>query len=285
MPLTNRRIHHYLLIAIALVASLLVMRHSAGLALGREKSSPQSLLHFTTPYYGEYDITSYFDHKYPTYSEYPNDTYENVVRYDGLDLPDCLTNSPPCLYYDGHNGTDFNLLYAPVLAAAGGVIISDTNRPWFVEDCHNGPNCSYGLYLDIDHGNGYITRYGHLSAIAVSTGQTVLQGQIIGASGNTGNSTGAHLHFGVYRNGSSVDPFGWSGSYNDPWADFAGAVSEWLWADGQWSGNPVRKPPAETTITIDNNDSVFSKGCSPYPRGSCPDWYYASGVGVNGDMW
>jgi murein DD-endopeptidase MepM/ murein hydrolase activator NlpD len=67
----------------------------------------------------------------------------------------------------------------------------------------------YGNYVCIQHGGSLSTCYGHQSRIAVSVGQSVSQGQVIGYSGNTGNSTGPHLHFEVRVNGSPVDPLGY----------------------------------------------------------------------------
>jgi peptidoglycan DL-endopeptidase CwlO len=67
----------------------------------------------------------------------------------------------------------------------------------------------YGNYTCIQHGGSLSTCYGHQSSIGVSVGQSVGQGQVIGNSGNTGNSTGPHLHFEVRINGSPVDPLGY----------------------------------------------------------------------------
>ena len=94
-----------------------------------------------------------------------------------------------------HQGLD---IAAPtgttVAAAAGGTVIM---AQWYG---------GYGNYILIDHGGGYSTGYGHLSAIYVSSGQTVTRGQAIGAVGSTGQSTGPHLHFEVRINGKPVDP-------------------------------------------------------------------------------
>jgi murein DD-endopeptidase MepM/ murein hydrolase activator NlpD len=72
-----------------------------------------------------------------------------------------------------------------------------------------GPTGGYGNYTCIQHTGSLSTCYAHQSSFAVSVGQSVSQGQVIGRSGNTGNSTGPHLHFEVRVNGSPVDPMGY----------------------------------------------------------------------------
>jgi murein DD-endopeptidase MepM/ murein hydrolase activator NlpD len=85
----------------------------------------------------------------------------------------------------------------PILAAAKGRVI------------HAGPMPGYGNAVDIDHGNGYITRYAHASKIEVRIGQTVRSGEEIAKVGSTGRSTGPHLHFEVRMDGRAVDPAGY----------------------------------------------------------------------------
>ena len=72
-----------------------------------------------------------------------------------------------------------------------------------------GPTGGYGNYTCIQHGGNLSTCYGHQSRIGVSVGASVCQGQVIGAVGNTGNSTGPHLHFEVRVGGSPVNPMGY----------------------------------------------------------------------------
>lgn len=67
----------------------------------------------------------------------------------------------------------------------------------------------YGLLIVIDHGNGWQSAYAHMSSVAVSCGQSVYQGGFIGGLGNTGNSSGAHLHFELVYNGAKVNPLGY----------------------------------------------------------------------------
>ncbi len=67
-------------------------------------------------------------------------------------------------------------------------------------------NYGYGYLIVIDHGNGYQSAYAHLSAVAVTCGQSVYQGGYIGAVGDTGNSAGSHLHFEIVYNGAKLNP-------------------------------------------------------------------------------
>ena len=69
-----------------------------------------------------------------------------------------------------------------------------------------GYNGGYGYCVMIDHHNGYVSLYGHMSAVAVSVGQSVSQGSVIGYVGSTGNSTGPHIHFEIRQDGQAVDP-------------------------------------------------------------------------------
>ncbi len=64
----------------------------------------------------------------------------------------------------------------------------------------------YGLHVIIEHGDGLSSLYGHLSAVEVISGSYVVSGEVIGAIGSTGNSTGPHLHFEVRRDGITEDP-------------------------------------------------------------------------------
>ena len=94
-----------------------------------------------------------------------------------------------------HNGMDIaSNMGTSVYAADGGKVV--------LAEWYGG----YGNCIMIDHGNGYKTLYGHLSYIGVKSGQAVNQGDVIGQVGSTGNSTGPHLHFEVYLNGSRIDP-------------------------------------------------------------------------------
>ena len=100
---------------------------------------------------------------------------------------------------DFHPGIDIADDYGtPIVAAASGLVIE---AGW-----NSG---GYGNMVDVDHGNGIVTRYGHAEAVAVSAGQYVEKGQIIAYMGSTGFSTGPHLHYEVRINDQAVNPAGY----------------------------------------------------------------------------
>ena len=95
----------------------------------------------------------------------------------------------------GHIGLDIAArLYDPLYAAAPGTV------------SFTGPNGGYGNLVVINHPDGWQTWYAHLSSISVAVGQDLAQGEIIGAAGSTGYSTGPHLHFELRYEGRPVDP-------------------------------------------------------------------------------
>ena len=71
---------------------------------------------------------------------------------------------------------------------------------------HAGPMGGYGNMVEIDHGNGLATRYGHMSEVLVAEGEEVKVGAVLGRIGSTGRSTGPHLHYEVRIDGEPVDP-------------------------------------------------------------------------------
>jgi murein DD-endopeptidase MepM/ murein hydrolase activator NlpD len=94
-----------------------------------------------------------------------------------------------------HNGVDLAADYgAPIMANAPGRVLSCQYRP------------GYGLMLEIDHGGGLVTRYAHLSACRVQAGAQASRGQPIASVGNSGRSTGPHLHYEVLIKGRPIDP-------------------------------------------------------------------------------
>lgn len=97
--------------------------------------------------------------------------------------------------YNFHLGTDIGASYGtPVISYQSGTVLIASYH-W-----------SYGNYVVVDHGNGMSTLYAHMSALTVSAGQMVSEGQQVGQVGSTGSSTGPHLHFEVRINGANVDP-------------------------------------------------------------------------------
>lgn len=94
-----------------------------------------------------------------------------------------------------HDGVDIaGKLNEPIMAVAAGVVT------------FSGKRSGYGNLVEISHGNGFVTRYGHNSTNLVSDGDTVAKGQSVALMGSTGRSTGPHVHFEVWRGGRVVNP-------------------------------------------------------------------------------
>lgn len=94
-----------------------------------------------------------------------------------------------------HHGVDFaGAEGSPIFTVASGIVANVKEHP------------QYGNMVEIDHGNGYMTRYAHTSKILVEAGQVVKRGQQVAEIGNTGRSTGPHVHFEVVKEGSTINP-------------------------------------------------------------------------------
>jgi murein DD-endopeptidase MepM/ murein hydrolase activator NlpD/Tol biopolymer transport system component len=173
-------------------------------------------------------INSWFDHNKPNYGvDYEITTWLGISKTyppGSYDKPnENCTLGTNC--YAGHDGIDFrNLLpNQPVYAAAHGNVINiKTDCQVHDWDCGN----YFGNQVWIDHGNCYATLYGHLSTVSVTENTSITNQTLLGIMGNTGNSTGTHLHFGVYFDPTCdgnwsdkvpVDPYPWRGGGNDPW--------------------------------------------------------------------
>ena len=158
----------------------------------------------------EYDTVKKESDKY-----YKGDTYTKQEGIDGIqifegtitkiggniarrDMPiDHYTLSSNFGYRWGrlHKGIDMAApTGTPIYASDGGTV---TRAGWY---------SGYGLCVDIDHGNGRATRYGHCSKVLVNVGDQVYQGQVVSLVGNTGHSFGSHLHFEIHRNGQPINP-------------------------------------------------------------------------------
>jgi murein DD-endopeptidase MepM/ murein hydrolase activator NlpD len=184
---------------------------------------------FNKPFAGEFETWNVVDHHIPLEFQ-DNDTPGKELAFWGNMTPG----------YDSHEGYDWMMPEGtPLLAVADGQIVFAGEGQAFY--CPTLGKTVTGLYVYIRHTDPRIaleSHYAHLSEVEVRNGGSVRQGQRLGLSGNSGCSTGPHLHFAVYRQVGSrwtpIDPYGWSGSSPDPWAsDPRGAQSAWLWNDGQ----------------------------------------------------
>lgn len=239
------------------------------------------------PYFGTKSINAVFDHEYPRYIDeidYPGDPSvipTTIMHNDGNRYDDNDTDS---YGYSGHDGIDYSLSYEYVLAAHNGTI---TEAGWQTPgNRRNG----LGLMIKITDGNAYETVYGHLSVILSEIEDKATRSTVIGISGNTGNSTGPHLHFKLEPPNSNyaVNPYGWYGQTPDPWeATSDGATSYDLWDeypsiindDIYSSGSPISLPSTPnppltpdltnpTNVLIDN-DPRFERFGGPWSFRLC----------------
>lgn len=258
-------------------------RALVGGRLGPATALSTGLEFLTRPYTTWHSINSVFDHCNPDY------TIDNkVCRFDGTvalrsngvdpGFSSGYAQTPggsDYLYYDGHNGWDYGLAYENVLASADGTVQlagADSINPCF------------GQTIIVNHPNGYSTRYAHLSSIYVSPGQSVTRGQVIAQSGNTGCSSGPHLHWGVYITSSwtAIDPWGWSGAPGgDPWPSDPGNL--WLTGSGQF---PIPWAPTNVVASGAGATSALVNWTAPAFDGGNPITNYTvvaspGGVSVN----
>lgn len=209
---------------------------------GPGRLEPLSIAPFLrTPFVGDYPITSFFDHALP-------------IRWGDANGYQLTFWGERAAGLDGHEGYDFVMPEGtPLLAAAAGIV---TRAGWGDESyCPPLGRSTRNLRLVIRHdvalGERFVTAYVHLSEVSVEVGQRVAAGQPIGLSGNTGCSTGPHLHFQVEREARGeapsaigalgvpaersvvVDPFGWTAEAGDPWSVASVGSRSWgLWLEG-----------------------------------------------------
>jgi hypothetical protein len=266
---------------LALVGALLVAGLGAlalysgnAWAAQRPHDAPAPFLY--RPYYGDQTVLSrsisLFDHDSPNYVQ--DGTF---VRYDGqtFQTGGATSCQPYVNCYDGHNGYDINLYFAPVLAAGAGTVI---RASWFNPSNHLDGG---GLWVAIDHGyhNGvdYVSMYCHLSAILVSIGEQVGAQWQIATSGSTGSATGPHLHFSVFEmpHWQPMDPFGWRGAGPDP-----NFVPDYY----LWASDPAAPTQAPCLACGDNSARAGATVVDDADPGfsTTGHWYTATGTGLIG---
>jgi hypothetical protein len=260
----------FMLFGLAVWISISLMVPLFGHRTNQALAAPAPFLY--RPYYGSATVlsrsVSLFDHDDPTYRQ-----DKKFVRYDGqIFTGDSVLNCQPYqTCYDGHNGYDLNMSFEPVLAAGAGQVI---RAGWFNAANHSDGG---GLWVAIDHGNGYATMYCHLSSILVTVGQTVTAQMQIGTTGTTGSSTGPHLHFTLFQMPGWVptDPFGWKGTFSDP----NPVADNYVWVANPQSATQSPNLGADhgalhtNAIVVDNDSTGFS---------TIGSWQRATGSGTFG---
>ena len=228
---------------------------------GRTASVPLTVLDvvsiplFQRPFANDYLMSNFMDHDVPMefvdangrFTTFWGEAHANTGRM-----------------IDGHSGYDWTMpVGTPLLAVAAGTVrnAATSNLPFYCPLLKK--DVSDMMSVSIEHalpgGGSVVSLYLHLSRVDVVAGQAVAAGAQIGLSGNTGCSTGPHLHFETYRlpaqsrsgKATPIDPFGWASSSPDPWDVHAeGAQSVHLWKAGE--APPLRR------------GGSFSPGASPF---------------------
>ncbi len=212
--------------------------------------APDTIPLFTSPpFHGTYTVWNGFDHDLPRWSGNAG----MILLWTGRNVAGL----------EGHDGYDWPMpVGTPLLSVANGTVLSaGSETPW---PCPLlGNQLVSALYVVVlataPGGERFLVQYIHLSRIDVATGQTVAAGQSVGLSGNTGCTTGPHLHFEVGRElyqriprpgyVQVTDPNGWAGAPDDPWVlDGDGAASSWLWARGASPPFPIAASPSSEAV-------------------------------------
>ena len=274
----NGKIFRYLLRFGVFALCGLMATATLGTPASSRSAAPQQTTAFlSAPYYGSTRVSSVFDH------DYDPDGF-NILAFNGdtanrwvcpcrptgdcadpdFDLGYFNCNLGRYIYYDDHNGVDYVLRYDYVRAAAPGTV---ARANW----ANTNHQVGYGLHVRIDHDlNGdhitdYQTIYGHMSVLRVQMGDEIPAdadefARIIGISGNTGWSSGPHLHFEV-RNaaGTAVDPYGPDRNPDHKlWIERPSIDPHVIYTSGD---RPLTAPPINENepgaFTVDDGDTGF----------------------------
>jgi murein DD-endopeptidase MepM/ murein hydrolase activator NlpD len=180
---------------------------------------------FGRPFDGDHGVANFFDH-------------------GAGERGRALTRSGAVTFgFEDHYAYDFGMPEGtPLFAMADGEVLRAGEQG--PKRCPNGERVPSSVELRVLHtapdGRSWVADYRHLSAVEVAAGQRVIAGATVARSGNTGCSSGPHLHLEILRvldpatrESRPVDPYGWAGPGPDPWAEKTGAVSVWLWKPGE----------------------------------------------------
>lgn len=229
------------------------------LALMAADVPPEGAVPFLrSPFEGDHPLANFMDHG---------------RRDDGSVLTHLGTRT---FGIDGHDGHDFAMPEGtPLYAMADGVVLKAGDQGPI--RCPSGTRAEHNVVVRTLHrgapdGHDYVTMLLHMSRVTVAPGDLVTAGQLVGYSGNTGCSTGPHLHLGVMRvtgegehggGGYTIDPYGWRGEGPDPRAA-NGRVSTWMWKPGE--APPLLRPskaPAQMVGTVGPHRMLATDGLDP----------------------